>query len=499
MRETNTENNKYLAYATDTAYLAVSMAIVNLLHFLRFPLLAKQLGASLFGNWSIMWITIIVTTSVATLGLNMAVIRFLAGENDVNKIRQGFLSSLITVGGFALLCSITLIMFSNVFATSIYDNASYSLFIQLSSVMIFTQSANQMGLAFLRTFRHMKWYAGLIIVKAAVELGLMVLFLLIGMELIGLVVAVVFSDILVCAIAFYISLRKVGFHFNDFSQLGSYLKFGLPLVASFALTWITRSSDRYIIGYFLEAKDVGIYTAAFSLASIISLLLGPFQVVLLPTISKMYDNGNITETKIYLKYTLKYWLMLAIPAAAGIFILADPLLRMLTTAEFTTGSVIAPIIALGMLFYGVYGILIYIFHLAKKTTWIVGTLCISSAINIGLNLLLVPTLGILGAGIANIITSAVLVILTLTVSFRYLKFDLSLTFILKSLTASAVMTFFIYLFQPYSTLAVLSSIFGGIIIYSIVLLLLKGVNKSEIKFFTVLIRERINSLRESNK
>ena len=73
-------------------------------------------------------------------------------------------------------------------------------------------------------------------------------------------------------------------------------------------------------------------------------------------------------------------------------------------------------------------------------------------------------------------------VLTLVISRRYLRFDLSLPFMLKSTIASAIMVLCVWLFNPASMIEVLISILGGILIYFGVLLMIRGLRKSEITF-----------------
>lgn len=100
-----------------------------------------------------------------------------------------------------------------------------------------------------------------------------------------------------------------------------------------------------------------------------------------------------------------------------------------------------------------------------------------------LNIILIPRLGILGAAIATLIAYGVLGILTLLVSRRYLKFDLSMPFVLKSTLVSAIITLCIWLINPESITLVIISIFAGALIYFGGLLLIKGLSKSEVVFF----------------
>jgi len=123
----------------------------------------------------------------------------------------------------------------------------------------------------------------------------------------------------------------------------------------------------------------------------------------------------------------------------------------------------------------------------KKTYWVVRLLAISAILNIGLNLLLIPYLGILGAAVASLIAYLVLGILTLLVSFRYLKFDRGLSFIAKSILASAIMALAIWLLDPSGITGVIVSILLGVIIYFTIIITLKGFSKNELNLLKDLV------------
>ena len=68
------------------------------------------------------------------------------------------------------------------------------------------------------------------------------------------------------------------------------------------------------------------------------------------------------------------------------------------------------------------------------------------------------------------------------VAFRYLKFDVNLTFILKSTAASVIMSLLIWKLNPIDTLNVLISIGVGAVVYFVILVLLKGIERVEVGF-----------------
>ena len=118
---------EYKGYARDIGLVAGAQIAVTLLHFIRLPILTKWLGASLYGTWSLIWVIIVLITPLATLGLGMAMVRFLAAERDVDRIRERFLSVGFTVLAAGVFVSLILILCSDLFASSIIGdiNSSY--------------------------------------------------------------------------------------------------------------------------------------------------------------------------------------------------------------------------------------------------------------------------------------------------------------------------------------------------------------------------------------
>jgi O-antigen/teichoic acid export membrane protein len=480
-------NKEYIGYAKDVGLVAGAQIATALLRFVQLPLLTKWLGTSLYGTWSMLWITITLVTPLAMLGLLYSTVRFLAAETSRDKIREGFFSVFVVVLASTMFFAVMLVLSSNSFASSLIGDANKSYLVKIASLMIFSQTIRGISVNFFRTFRQMKWYSALMLAKGLVEVGLMAWFLSMDWELTGVIIAVLASDSLCIAIALYSIIKQIGFQLPKFNEIKSYLRYGLPLAPINILSWLLLSCDRYIIGYDMTEKDVGIYAAACGLANVLGLFLDVSALVLFPTIAKSYGDGEIEKTKTYLKYSLKYLMLLYIPATFGLSVLASPLLRIFTTAEFASGSIVIPFMAFGLVFFGLYSICSQILLTVKGSSWIVRLLGISAALNIGLNLLLIPRLGILGAAWSALIAYGVLGILTLIISFRYLKFDLSPVSILKSILAAAVMALVIWLIHPSGVIMVVVSILLGIVVYSVMIMLLKGFNKNELVLFKDLI------------
>jgi len=220
--------------------------------------------------------------------------------------------------------------------------------------------------------------------------------------------------------------------------------------------------------------------------------------VLQPAVSKSFDEGKDAEVRGYLGYSLKFMLMLAIPAATGLALLSKPLLLTFTTAEFAAedGYLVIPFVAASQMMAIVYAITGWqIMMLAKKT----GTLAIiwgmAAVANLGLNLIFVPHFGILAAAGTTLLANTLATAVTLYFSARELTFPVDWTSILKVLAASGVMAGVVLLVYPEGTGELALAIGLGVIVYTGALLALKGLTRGEIGFFYQLVKNSIPPMR----
>jgi O-antigen/teichoic acid export membrane protein len=380
---------------------------------------------------------------------------------------------------------------SGFLATSVFKDPSASSFIRIGSALILINSLNVVLMAFFRMQMKIWLYTVLGFVTGIVQMVGAMTVLLLGYKLTGLIISNVFIGLFFDIIAVVIILRSIGFRFPRFTNMKSYLKWGVPLTPNSAIFWVTDVSDRYLVSYFMGINATGIYNAAYSIGQYANFFVSPVQTVLYPSVIKAYNEGNIEEAKNYLKYSLRYTMMISIPAAFGLSILAKPLLTILTTSEFVIGSAVVPFVAAGVLFLCFYQICIYVFHLVGKTSMTARLLGACALLNIIINIILIPRIGIIGAALATLIAYGVLGTLTLAVTRRYLKFDLSTPFIAKSIVASLVMIFCIWLIQPASIITVLISILAGAVIYCAMLLVLRALSHEELTFFVSFAKSHI--------
>jgi O-antigen/teichoic acid export membrane protein len=275
----------------------------------------------------------------------------------------------------------------------------------------------------------------------------------------------------------------VGVAIPALRNLKNYLAFGLPLVPSGLSDWVINSSDRYVISIFLGTAYVGYYSPGYLLGNLIIMFIQPLGCVLPVALSKHYDENKKDLVEGILSRSLKYFLVLAIPAAFGLSLLSKPILSVLSTPEIADqGYLITPFVALGMLFYGTTSIIANIISLVKKTKISASIWFIAAMLNLSLSLLLVPRVGIIGAAIATMMAFAVALMLVTYYSVPIIRIAVNYKFILKCIIASSAMSAIIIMISPLTLLQILITIGLCIAVYFLLLWLFRGIDAEEVIF-----------------
>jgi len=149
---------------------------------------------------------------------------------------------------------------------------------------------------------------------------------------------------------------------------------------------------------------------------------------------------------------------------------------------------VVSIVALATVLFCCGSISTHVLNLFKETKK-VGAIHIGSAsINVMMNIILVPLMGIVGAAIATLVTFAVHLFVISVISFKKVSYDVDFKFIAKSLTSSSVMAFVVWTLNPIGAVDIVISIGVGAMVYFGVLVLLRGFTKDEYGFLRGIVK-----------
>lgn len=481
----------YKKFTKDVGLAGIANIVGTLKGLILLPILTKTLGAESYGIWALILATVSLLMPLALLQLGVAMVRFLAAEKDEKKIGKGFCSIFAVASLTAFALSLLIFLLAEPLAVAVFGGADATDFVRISAFLVFLTALDQIIIEYFVAFRQIERYAVFMILQTVGEIALIGYLVLSGYGLFGAIISLLVVKAIAFVAGFLLIGREIRITKPSLSVIKPYLAFSLPLLPYSLCQWVVNLGDRYVIGYFIGIKAVGIYSASYALGSLIAFSFAPLSPVLFPAITNLYENDKIEEVKTHLKYSLKFFLMFAVPSLFGLSILSKSVLRTLTTSEFIAGYVIVPIVGLGMIFFICSSICTQVLMVFKETKKVALINGFSASINMILNIILVPLIGILGAAIATLITFMVHLFVMSNLSFKKLSFDVDLKFIMKGIVSSGVMGLIILKLNPIGVADILISIAVGAIVYFGVLVILKGFTREEYMFLKSVVRSVI--------
>lgn len=442
MSSKNNENHLFSKFIRDFSIVGFSYILFLVRGLFVIALLTKNLPTEDYGLWVLYYKLTSIIPMLITLGLPFGLTRFLSGETDRKKKHTEFYTVLFVIIVIALSIFPLMLLALSQVASSREDQFEMNL---IFCLIILIESIN---LAFLNYVRARKRFGGYLLltgIQNICMIGLLWAFASQGnISVIKALLSLLIADLAVFISSGTLFLIIIHIASPRISLVKKYFKLGIPLVPSNMASWVITSGDRYIIAWILGITFVGYYSPAYSLASIaFNILISPLGLLLPPILSSYYENGQFDDLKHYLRQSLQYYHIFAIPTIFGLFVVSRDLLEILTTAEIAkTSAHIVPIIAIGLYFLGLFTILAQSMILTKATDVNAYFWISCAAINLTLNLILIPILGIEGAAIVMVITYIIancFVILYICRMKMYYFFSISLGFLIKVALASCLM------------------------------------------------------------
>jgi O-antigen/teichoic acid export membrane protein len=202
----------------------------------------------------------------------------------------------------------------------------------------------------------------------------------------------------------------------------------LSLGVSGAITapahWLISSADRWFLAIYRDPVEIGIYAMALNIAAVGLVLNSSMTLTWFPEASRLYgeqgDAALATLGELWSRLAVAIavvWLM--VTASGG------DMLRLLAAPSFHPGADYIPWLAAGVFFHGMGALATTSIFLAGKMRFTAYVWIAGGAFSMVLNLLLVPTLGALGAAIVQCITLAVIAGAMFAVAQRLLRLPIA--------------------------------------------------------------------------
>lgn len=378
-------------------------------------LIVRYLTKSDYGAFAYALSLVALGESVAALGLDRALSRFLPIYDEEGR-RARILGTLVLAAGTVLALGLGVILavvgLRGLLAGSIGgEHASTVLLILILLAPVQALDGLLMGTFAVFTnaraifFRKYVLAPGLrlAVVLLLVLTGSGVAFLAAGYVLAGALAVAIYLAVLVRTLrrqGVFEGMRARGLELPARELFG----FALPLLAVDLLHVVTNTTNVLMLGFFGNGDDVADYRVVLPVAHLNMLVMSSFTLLFTPVAARLYARGDRAGIDdLYWKTAV--WLTVAtFPIFAFSFALAEPVTVALFGERYRDSAPILALLAVGYYFgaaLGFNGLTLRVYGFVR---YIVVVSVAAAAVNVVLNLTMIPAWGPLGAGIATCLT-----------------------------------------------------------------------------------------------
>jgi len=284
----------------------------------------------------------------------------------------------------------------------------------------------------------------------------------------GMLEGTMLANIVIFPLFIYLSIKTINFKF-DLKILKASLAFSLPMIPGLLSAWILNLSDRVFIERYFNLHEVGIYSLGYKIAGLVLILTSAFNLAYNPVFYKLANSEDqVLAKKQLFRYNHLFLIALLISSFLISFFSKEAI-QLLLDPKYNEAYKIVPIIAFAYFISQASGLFNLMIYQEKKVTQLVIIGIIGAVLNVFLNFILVPTLGIYGAGYATILSFVLIFIL----SYLYAKKCYFIPIHWKKILLILLpLMFLVVLFQYVLNLSVLwavilkSIVLIGIVVYA---------------------------------
>jgi O-antigen/teichoic acid export membrane protein len=378
--------------------------VSRILATLLLPLYTHYLPPGSYGRVEIVTAATAVLAILLQLGISSAFFRFyFDAKEDAERlvvIRTSF--------WFTMAMSTLGLLLGVVFAAPIghwlglgHDPS----LVRAGAVGLWAQTNYQQLTALFRVEERSVQYAIASVANVLITVAAMVLFVAyFHWGAVGLVVGNFTGTFVVYAVLLGYRYEQLGAQF-DTRLFRKMQQFGLPLVPSALALWTINFVDREFVSWYKGNTEVGVYSAAVKIASLITFVMVAFRTAW-PAFA--YSIEDDREAKRTYSFVLTYLLALTSWAALALGALAPWWVRLLTDPRYQRAEKGIALLAFAGAVYAGYVVLAIGSGRARKTQWNWAVTGVGAAVNVGLNFWLVPRFGMVGAAVSTAVAYVVL-------------------------------------------------------------------------------------------
>ncbi|MRR29291.1 hypothetical protein EG834_02910 [bacterium] len=363
------------------------------------------LGAEKFGQFTLALAVVMFIGLVSSLGFPQGIIRFGAIEaatHGKSGVHQVVLAACKVVIPASLALGLGTVLGASSLSNLIFHKPELTLIMQILGASIPFVAVQSTMMAATRALKEMRWSAIVGIVQPAIALVAAIVLVLLGMGPIGAAIAYVASYICGSILSYYYYLKMIPSEdrTGEPYPISKMLKFSLPLSMTEWMHYANERTEIFFLGLLPGSTGVSLYKIAWSLAGLETMLRLSLEQILAPYSSELSHHRRLNQLGSLYKTTAK-WGFTAALMIYLVYMLYSKEIMGIFDPTLASGGGVLLMLGFAQLFNEFTGACNTILIMSGRSDLTLANTIILFGSSIALDWLLIPTYGVIGAGIAG--------------------------------------------------------------------------------------------------
>lgn len=373
--------------------------IQRVLAVILLPIYTRYLTPSDYGTVETLIALTTVLVIVLRLGISTAFIRFYFDSKDPERRRLVLRTSFwftMTMATIGLVLGLAL---SPEIASGLFGSSGEALVVAAAFVGLWAQMNWEQMLALFRVEERAVAFVSATLVNIGVTIAAtLTLVVALDKGALGVIVGNFTGTLVVYVLLLGYRREQLGLQV-DRDLLRAMNRYGLPLVPSALMLWVTNFSDRFLLLKLADSAEVGLYSVGVRVASAMALLLTAFRMSWPPFAYSIEDDR---EAKATYSFVLTYVMTFMTWIATGLTLLSPWLVDLIAAPSFSRSSDVVGPLAFSVVLFSGYVVVAIGLGRTKRTqfNWVVTGA--AAIVNVGLNVTLIPRYGMMAAAFATL-------------------------------------------------------------------------------------------------
>ena len=393
--------NKLKFFLENFFIYGVGGVIGKIIPVVMIPIITRLMpDTSSFGISDMCTTVVSFGSALAIMGMYDAMYRMFFEKNDEKYKKEICSTTLNFTVIMSVIVFVLMIVFKNFIAVKFLGDIKYGYLVYITAISTLVGATNSIVAAPTRMQNKRKIYLFMNVLTPLISYSIAIPMILKGYYIEALPVSTMVANISSELVFFALNRKWFTLAFINKEDLKQLLKIAVPLLPNFLIYWIFNSSDKLMITNIMGTGATGIYSVGAKLGQASQLIYtafaGGWQFFAFSTMKE--ENQVKTNSLIF-----EYLGVISFACTAGIFLICQPLYNLLFQGEYVQGYIVSPYLFLAPLLQMLFQIACNQFLVIKKTWPNLFILSTGAVVNVILNLVLIPQIGIEGAAIATLV------------------------------------------------------------------------------------------------